>query len=244
MSVFQAISLGSAAPAGAPALKAGYEWFPYVDTKGAQLKTCPSAATQAGRGCYMIGGKAYGQRVINENEFGSTPLTVRQPPATSTPKVNYDCNKAFLSWLSANPQLATCGQTTQHKSTYNLLCTQIRNGNITAAQGEITWRQYIAKECPSSAPPPPPKMTAPPPSNVKQPPVPPPAAPPPGRVVNPPPEPPVLDEPGDQPPPVTQHASVLQQIGPIVGIGLLAAIGLTMARKMKKGRLTKRRHRR
>ena len=247
MSVFQLNSIGATAPAGAPTLKPGYQWFPYSDSKGAALTKCPSAATQAGRGCYMIGGKAYGQRPIDDNEFGSTPLTKDAPPSSFTlnvPRLKVNCDSVWISWLRAHPEQYSCASSQAAKTAFTSLCNDVNNGRKTQAQADAGWKTWLAFNCATSHPPPPPAQTMPPPSNVKQPPVPPPASPPPGHMVNPPPVPPMLDNPSDQPPPVTQHRSPLQQIGPIVGIGLLAAIGLTMARKMKKGRLTKRRHRR
>lgn len=112
-------------------------------------------------------------------------------------------------------------------------CTDARMGRLDPSEAMRRMQDLLIRRCgaqqtpeppPPSPPPPPPPPPTPPPA--PPPPEPPPIAPPMPPVDQPPPTE-VLEPPG----PPQEESSALRWVGPIVGIGLLAAIGLTLARK-------------
>jgi hypothetical protein len=138
------------------------------------------------------------------------------------------CAKAWTQWLGKYPQYAACLQyKAQHKQIFLATCCGVIKGTMHLTPGS-TYDAYMMKVCPLTAPPHPTT------------PQPPPTAAPPPQVLPPTPSDdelvPVSDTGGQ---PVSQPKSALKTWGPIVGIGLIAAVALTLANQ-KKGKKRRR----
>lgn len=157
------------------------------------------------------------------------PSVVQTPP----PNVQQQCQGLLAAWKAANPTLAACLTPADDANLLQLCQYGLQTNQVPQATQQI--QQYVGAACARRSPP-----------TVTTPPHPPPPTPPPTSNQPPPiTPPPQQDFPGGGPsggPPqgdtsTQPQKSFLRQVGPIVGIGLLAAVGLTYARK----RLTKRR---
>lgn len=165
----------------------------------------------------------------------SAPAVSQAPVGTPTPQQG--CQMLFTQWAGANPVLARCLNGDDARYLINLCAASIGDP-VKQPKMFQDVQNYIGAACARTAPPPPIPPALPPPP------------PPPPTSNQPPPitPPPRQDFPGDNtptfPPPSDTSAppakSLLRQVGPIVGIGLLAAVGLTYARKRA---LTKKRRR-
>jgi hypothetical protein len=140
----------------------------------------------------------------------------------------------FTDWARANPVLAKC-LNTNDGLTLIAMCEGAIGDPAKQQKMFQDAQNYIAAACARMAPPPP---TAPP--------LPPPLPPPPTSNQPPPITPPPAQNFPHEDIPVPSDTSappaksLFRQVGPIVGIGLLAAVGLTYARKRA---LTKRKRR-
>lgn len=136
-----------------------------------------------------------------------TPMVTTVPTTsapTATPQVQ--CSALFDSWATANPSLAKCLTSADVKPLMDI-CKAAIGDPVKQAAAAQTISNYVAAACARTAPPPPSIPPAQPPPDIGTP------AEPPSDTSAPP------------------KKSALMQMGPIVGIGLLAAVGLTMARK-------------
>jgi hypothetical protein len=174
------------------------------------------------------------------NEF---PMRVLAPPPTTVqqtppPTPQQTCQFLLQSWKAANPNFAACLTQADAAQLIEICEYGLANNQVPKATSMI--HNYVNAACAKRQPP---TVTSPP------------ATPPftvPGPTQNPPiTAPPRQDFPGGPPadqtsaPPTRDTStqpekSLLRQVGPIVGIGLLAAVGLTYARKRS---LTKRKRR-
>lgn len=251
-------------------LRAGYAWFPYM-SGGQLLRMCPPDDTRrqtapadalyvgGAPGCWIKNSRAWGQRV-EPQEFAvsqppSAPTTGRSwPPDPSGDKYRAQCRPLWDQGLASDPALRACLTENDYPVFYQL-CAGVSLGYWSFADGAAEWARYVERKCTGGLPSDPQPTAYPPPPQPPGVPSPPPAPPP-----------PVVDEPGqptDVPPfdlpgggsdlPVDggsgmptdsgQKKGFLRQVGPVVGIGLLAAIGLTLARG-KTLKLTRKRKRR
>lgn len=224
-----------------------YEWVPAFDRydAGRRATSCslqPSSGSQIqGRGglwayggCTMSSGvawnQAYGLGDAATQEFGpgALPLLKRPttvtPVVTATPTVTDPCAPCASSALNMTGSFPKCTSAAD-KAMYIALCCAMAKGDSAAYD---RWLKY-ASTCGTAAPPPPPPRQAPP--------------PPPPADVTPPldlPEPPSGDGGGDtNSDPVPQSQGVAKMWGPIIGIGLIVAVALTLARK-KRGKKSRR----
>lgn len=246
------MNIGAASPA-APStslLKSGYEWAPAFDryVAGKRATSCalqPSPGTQISGnggmwlygGCTMNGGVAWNQVKGLGNseaqEFGPGALPLLKayvapppPPPVMDPCAASlsACNTSYTNMLNAFPQYKPC-LTAQDAEVYRQLCCAAAIGKIQPAAAFEQWVGYATSRCPAVSPPPPPPQQVSPP---------------------PPPPPPSVDHPVDLPEPmdvsdggdtaivpVPQPSSAMKTWGPIVGIGLIAAVALTLARKKR-----------
>jgi hypothetical protein len=127
------------------------------------------------------------------------------------------CEKAYLAWASANPQLAACVNASG-KETLIKLCIKAQSENWAQSKRTSEWNAAVKKVavCPRPVPPaPPPPAPAP----TAAPPPPPPPAPDP--YVEPPSV--IMAEPEPEPEPQTD--SGFRKWGPVLGLGLLIAGG-------------------
>ncbi len=175
-----------------------------------------------------------------------TPTTATRPPATSTTPTQTPGEACAALWnalmLQAPSYIQACLADPTHRAAYNRICLLMAGNQISPSTGAAQWAAYVTKNCPPpGAPPPPPSQPPPPP--VSHPVVPP---PPPMEQSGP------IDLPsggpggdsGGAPESPGEEAGYLRQVGSIVGIGLLLAVGLTYARKKGMLKLTKGRRRR
>jgi hypothetical protein len=145
------------------------------------------------------------------------------------------CDALLEGYLAQNPDKQQC-----LRPYHDVLTKTCRDAHVdhTISVEESTRRiqEIVGRACPAAQPTPPP-TAAPPPSPQSVPTPPPPAAPPPSVPLDPSPlDPTPFDvTPGEQvPPPVAQpKRSPLRTWGPVVGIGLVAAVALTTLRKKK-----------
>jgi hypothetical protein len=161
-----------------------------------------------------------------------TAMPVTVPPPQSVPQVppttpDLQCQRLFGAWAQQNPALMKCLNTTDVANIMNI-CRAAVGDPAKQAQAALDVQNYIGLACATRTPPvvtaPPVLVPAQPPQETQNPPITP---------------PPQQDFPGGPPsggdPPGATSAppekSLLQQWGPIVGIGLIAAMGLTYARK-------------
>ncbi len=250
--------LGAVATPSPSYLKAGYVWAPWMTRIGstvqrsscgtpAERKLWPDANKMYWVGdrpaCWEGGGGAWGQQpAIGDHgddvnaliSRSTTVTTVAKPPVQSPGEA---CASAWNTWRGANPAAARCAGDTAGRQQFVAICTRIQMGTLAPSPGMKQWTDYVARRC--SAPPP----QSPPPTSR-----PPTTMPPPGDRNFPPMDSPPLDgpnpprdgrdpgsgfDPGVDDVPETGARAFLRQVGPVVGIGLLAAIVLTVARKKK-----------
>lgn len=129
------------------------------------------------------------------------------------------CGDLYTNYLKQNPDQVAC--LTPYRG---MLIRACEDGHVLRKvpidQAARNLQQIIYKACP---PPPPPEA----------PPPPPPGEGPPGLPEPPPPSPPGETPVRDDAPPVAQDDGTLRKWGPIVGFGLLVAVGVTAFRKRK-----------
>lgn len=144
-------------------------------------------------------------------------------PAEPTPRQR--CEQTFDNWVAYNPQQAACLRD-DDRSRFTSWCV-----NLSPAEVTQRFNDLVRQRCQASAPPTPTPTPSPSPTPTPTPP--PMMTPTPSPTPSPSPMPspgPVPNGDTSQTPPI-QKPSLLRQIGPVVGIGLLAAIALTLARK-------------
>ena len=167
------------------------------------------------------------------------------------------CAEDYNNWRAEHTRKAKCVPYDEGRSKYRYYCLKMVTGEWTKRQAKDAWNAYVDKLCAAAAPEPTP-TPAPTPSPTPSP-APSPTPPDGGGI---PPEttpngtilPPIadIDDGGDhteiiapiEPPSSTEKKGFLRQVGPIVGIGLLIAVGVTAARYMKKGKKGQARRRR
>ena len=151
--------------------------------------------------------------------LGSTPISYASVQTmTVAPKVTDPCAPCASSALNMTGSFPKCTSAAD-KATYVALCCAMAKGDSDAYN---RWLKY-ASTCGAPPPPPPPPQAPPPPPPL-----------PPLEHHSQPvdlPEPPPTSDTGTKP--VTQPKSAAETWGPIVGIGLLLAVALTVARKKK-----------
>lgn len=151
------------------------------------------------------------------------PTPAPTPAPTGAPAPTIDCNQAIAMWRQYNPQKDAC-LTDKNRRAMVRACTNMKAGLTTPQQAGAQINHIADVACAA-------RNTSPP---ALTPPTPPPTSTPlPGGGGS-----------NSQPssggggdtgmPPVTQSKSALKTWGPIVGIGLLAAVGLTLARNTGK----------
>lgn len=168
------------------------------------------------------------RRVTNQLIAEASPVT----HATSTQPVQtpgQKCMSLWTSWLRQAPaQQKNCVNNTAGATKFKDLCTRTIAGTLSSDDATDRWNAYVRKQCgtppPATRPPVPPPTTSSPPWSG-------------------PAEPGSGSGPGAGGGPGGDSsdeglAAKLRQVGPVVGLGLLLAIGLTVARKRK---LTRRR---
>lgn len=179
------------------------------------------------------------------NEFPTRTVATPPPSVQQTPPptTQQSCQFLLQSWKAGNPNFAACLTQVDDAQLIEICEYGLANNQVPKATSMI--HDYVNAACAKrqpptvvAPPPPPPPVTAPPPT--QNPPI---TAPPPQNFPGGPP----ANQPADQTsaPPTRDTStqpekSLLRQVGPIVGIGLLAAVGLTYARKRS---LTKRKRR-
>lgn len=240
-------------------LKQGYVWVPWLLRVGStqqrtscgtasERKTWPDANkmlwVNGAPGCWMGGGKAWGQQpAIGEHGDDvralisrTTTVTTTTTPPTQSP--GQLCSGDWVSWKSAHPVERTCAGDAAGQQQFAAICVQMRMGTLAPATGLKLWNDYVARRCGQPRPPATPPATPPtqmpppgdfnPPTNLNNPPAnmnPPTDGRDPGSMFDP--------GAGGDAPATTGARAFLRQVGPVVGIGLLAAIVLTVARKKK-----------
>jgi hypothetical protein len=127
------------------------------------------------------------------------------------------CSDSYVNMLNTFPQYKPC-LTEQDAEAYRQLCCAAATGKIQPAAAYEQWIKYATNRC--APPPPPPQEVAPP--------------PPPPAEESLPFEPMDVSDGGDTNiEPVPQPSSAMKTWGPIVGIGLIVAVALTLARKKR-----------
>jgi hypothetical protein len=170
----------------------------------------------------------------------TTPSTSTTP--TSQPEITALCNSLWTQLMAQTPTdvKACLNADPAHKRVFDGICAKIGTKQLTLQAAAAQWAGYVTQHCAAPPPPSPPPAAPPPPASTP--------TTPPQQVPTTPPSTTPSGGPGggpsggEQP---TEQAGFLRQVGSIVGIGLLMAVGLTYARK--KGmlrKLTKRRGRR
>lgn len=169
------------------------------------------------------------------DEWGAPETTT---PVTVAPPAPRSCEELYNTWITAHPEYRSCLiRSPEPFRKWVDLCTRTKAGTL--PNGFALWNDYVMSFC---APPPPPQTEIQPPP---PPPPPPPTAPPetpPGVPIpgeTPDDLPPLLDPNGDgeAPPESVSQRDWRRNFGPIVGIGLFVAAGLTVYRiKRKKGK--------
>ncbi len=184
-------------------------------------------------------------RTGEEAEFVCEEFETVEPQQTSAPSTSrINCQHEILRWGQDNPALVPCVSNAEDYDRWQRLCARVQRGEITLSQARRIFTAFAQQQCAAQAPPPPPSMEPPP--TPREPP-PPPTAPPPHM---PPGIPDAGDTPGDQPPLLEPTPTVTddgatpsddvtqrdwrRRFGPIVGIGLLVAAGLTVYRVKRK----------
>lgn len=161
-----------------------------------------------------------------------------------------ECTRLYDQWAAAFPAQAVCLSTADRRDLKDL-CYKGLKGTLSGPEVDQQIKDIIETACAAYNAPAPPSTVVPPTIDDEIPgytPTPPGTEPgyEPSDVI---PEGDLYDLPGTQPGPYgpteptapTEEPSLLRQLGPIVGIGLIAAVGLTLFRKKKK--LTKHRKR-
>lgn len=160
------------------------------------------------------------------------------PPSTTTPTIN--CQNELSRWGYEHMQLARCVTEPEDFDYWDTLCSQVQRGRITLATARNRFTQYMQRRCAPPTPPPPVQEEPPHPPPPTTPPEMPPGIPDPGET-------PGGDEPLLEPPPEDTNDGATpdggptqrdwrRRFGPIVGVGLLAAVGLTVYRVKRKPR--------
>lgn len=166
----------------------------------------PSRAQQ-----YMATWAQLVERRCSQQQQSPPPEPPPRPPPPP-PTQEERCALSFDQWRQYYPNQAACLQPGDREQ-FLRWCTQL--DSATSAQ---RFQDLVQQRCAPPSPPP----TQPP----VQPPTQPPVSPPPSDMTTP------IPTNGDAPQqPPTQKPSLLRQVGPIVGIGLVAAIALTLLRK-------------
>lgn len=178
---------------------------------------------------------------VRQTAVPTTPTASRPPSTSTTPTQtpNETCAALWTALMAQTPDyLKACLRNPLHRAAYNKICLLTAGNQISPATGAAQWSAYLANNCgnygpPTAQPPPPPTST--------------PTVPP--ELVEEPPS--VMDDPTGGPggdsggaPGSGEEPWQLRQVGSIVGIGLIVAVGLTYARKKGMLKLTKRRRRR
>lgn len=171
----------------------------------------------------------FGPENVPSMRTTQTPASAPAPTPVSDGCAGHrqSCANGFLQWLAQNPQVSSCMNTLVNAGAYTNLCCAAATGDIKPADVLSVWQKRVAQMCPPPASPPtqqqiPPAKPSPTPTST---PYSTPTTPGPGGNGQP------SGDTGKVP--VTQSKSALKTWGPIVGIGLLAAVGLTLARQGK-----------
>jgi hypothetical protein len=251
--------LGATRPSSTdPALMRGYAWAPYMQQLGSSVQRTSCGTPTARKswygadkmvwangvpGCWERNGGAWGQQpAIGEHGDDvqtlisrSTTVTTTTKPPTQSP--GEACNTAWNTWLRNNPAKARCVNDSAGRQKFMSICVGLQMGTLSLGAGGTQWNDYVARRCavppPTASPPPPPPPTRMPPPGDSSPPADlnePPAN------MNPPHDgrdPGNTFDPGGGGEPTTGARAFLRQVGPVVGIGLLAAVVFTVARKKK-----------
>jgi hypothetical protein len=171
------------------------------------------------------------------------PSTTVAPPPQSIPQVptgtpEQTCRAMLADWKAQNPTLAACLSSADDAQLLEICMWGFFDPAKQAQAGQQV-QNYVAQACARNQPPVVVVQPKAPPFTPPQATQPPPITPPPQQdFPGGPPSGGPGDVPGDTSTPPAK--SFLRQVGPIVGIGLLAAVGLTYARKRA---LTKRKRR-
>lgn len=169
----------------------------------------------------------------------ATPTAAEAPSANQT---GVDCGVLWAEWFRRYPNFAQCAGQSEDRRYFDSLCSQLMRGDITSQTMLRAMGSYSQQRCAQQPQTPPGTQVVPPPRPPPPPPTSPPQMPPgiPPVGETPDDEPPLLQEqPGFTPNGDTPSQPVLQrdwrrQFGPIVGVGLLVAGGLTVYRVKRK----------
>lgn len=162
-------------------------------------------------------------KYVDQACAAKAPQPAASPSTTTAPAPSISCSDVYDKWLAHNPQYIACMHGDVGKHYFVTLCNKINNGRLTAAQAGQTWNNYVQHYCSAPAP----------------------ASAPPGPNGGSVPSMPGLPATAPSDDTTTSSAAVLRHWGPIVGFGLIAALGLTYARnKMGGKKLTRRKNRR
>lgn len=241
-----------------PKLREGYEWYRIMDSDtGRQRRDrCPSDAPT---GCTVIRDPdppyylyAWGQRPIPSAEFTPTETKPRSAPSLSPPQVTLQyqttptgetktttvqpdkdkiaesCRKLYDQWAKANPAKAECMRPEHIQAVHDICMAVYYHKTVSVEDGLNATEDVVKTACRDAQPPP-----SPPPASPDLVPHDPSGGGGAGGASMPGPGPNGGD--GAVAPPADEP-SALQKWGPVVGIGLLVAGGLTMLRKRKRRR--------